>query len=204
MVKYIFRSLFSSTRSLLEPYCLVFFIISLTLCCLGLDGFSGSNSGLSANSHHSDGSFNSAKSNSSQKQQGTIFVKGLTKRNVNLKGRKHSKTTSQGPSYNIQINEDVYLLERIGPSINYISPNHNPFCPLCLKCNPSHHIHPSQRINITSAGCSYWLEEEQLAKCFGLLFEEHKKTLFNSFWLSPELCKKYSLDNPFSCGNFRV
>ena len=51
-------------------------------------------------------------------------------------GRKGSyKTTSQGPMYNIQINDDICLLERIESAINSISTSFNPFCPLCLKCN---------------------------------------------------------------------
>lgn len=46
-----------------------------------------------------------------------------------------SSTSVTNPFYNVQINDDIYLIERVESILPQTSANHDPYCPFCLRCN---------------------------------------------------------------------
>lgn len=61
-----------------------------------------------------------------------------SKPNMNSSKRNtSSRSNVKDKNYQVSINEDISLIERIEISLNQITANHNKICPFCSKCNHS-------------------------------------------------------------------
>ncbi len=104
-----------------------------------------------------------------------------TSRRNNTSSKSNSKSNK---NYQVVINEDISLIERIEAFLNQISLNHHKVCPFCSKGN-------QWMIILCWWNSSDWYQKVQFPKHQRTFLHHFQEILFNTLWLLFEIKFKH-------------